>query len=421
MIFLRRLHALLILFSFLFSCAARSQTGDAKPNRTVAKFVVRAARMLDAAQGKIIDNPVVLIENDRIAAVADAAEIPKDATLIDLGDATLLPGLIDAHTHITYHFDEQGRFGESSDANPQVTLKYAEENARLTLEAGFTTIRNLGDATGVDVFLRDRISSGETSGPRMIVSGLPLTVETLRYAGKKGDRIEQIRAFVRDRIAERVDVVKIFEGVDNFGNPIFSVKEMRAGVEEARRANLKVAVHAHEAAAVRAAVEAGCDSVEHGTFLNDEAIRLMAKNRIALVPTLYLPTHYVEHKKQFVFGAPAWNLFETMRSRNLENMKKARKGGVLIVDGSDAVAGLHGRNAREIAWLVKAGMSPAEAIRAATVDAAELLGLKQQVGEIKAGLTADLIAVPGNPLNDISSLERVSFVMKSGKIIKSKL
>jgi imidazolonepropionase-like amidohydrolase len=165
-------------------------------------------------------------------------------------------------------------------------------------------------------------------------------------------------------------------------------------------------------------VAGGCASIEHGTFLDDRAIRLMVEHHTALVPTLYLPTHYLEHKSQFAFGNSAWDFFEKLRARNLENLLRARKAGVLIVNGSDAVAGLHGQNARELIWLVKAGMSPIEAIRAATIDAAKLLGLENQLGEISAGKLADLVAVTGDPLGDITSLVRVRFVMKSGQVIK---
>lgn len=421
MIFLRRFVAHAILFAFLFSCSVSSQTQNAPPIQTAERTAIRAARMLDVASGKLIDNAVVIIEGEKIVAAGSDLTVPKDAQVIDLGDATLLPGLIDAHTHITYHFDKNGRFGETSDASSEVTLKYAEENARLTLEAGFTTIRNLGDSTGVDVFLRDAVNQGRSKGPRMLVSGYPLTPDYLQNVTKKDERIERIRQYVKNKITEKVDVIKIFEAVYDSGRPFFSAAEIGVAVEEAHRANLKVAVHAHEAASVIAAVTGGCDSVEHGTFLSDEAIRLLAKKRTALVPTLYLPTHYLEHKKQFAFDASTWTFFETLKAQNLENARQARNRGVWIVNGSDAVAGLHGSNAREIVWLTKSGMTPAEAIRAATLDAAELVGLKGQIGEIKPGTFADLVAVPGNPLSDVSSLERVAFVMKSGKVVKSKL
>src|SRR5205085_47724 len=256
-------------------------------------------------------------------------------------------------------------------------------------------------------------------GPRMIVSGEPLMADDLSSASTSADRIARIREFVRARIAEGVGVIKIFEGVDERGTPLFSREEIRAAVEEAGRAGLKVAVHAHEAAAIKAAVEGGCASIEHGTYLDDEAIRLMVQHHTALVPTLYLPTHYLEHKSQFAFGNSTWDFFEKLRSHNLDNLQRAKKAGVWIVNGSDAVAGLHGQNARELEWLVKAGLTPLEAIRAATIDAAKLLGLEDQIGEIKEGKFADLIAVPGDPLHDVTSLQHVRFVMKGGRIVKS--
>jgi imidazolonepropionase-like amidohydrolase len=377
--------------------------------------------MLDVSSGTIVANPVLLVEGERILSVGSEAAVPPDARVIDLGDVTILPGLIDAHTHITYHFDENGMFGVSRDPGPEANLRYAEENARLTLDAGFTTIRNLGDSQGVDIRLRDRIKSGEAEGPRMLVSGPPLTADIFASRGKRPDRLEIIRQFVKARIAQGVDVIKIFEGVDAAGQPILSSAEIRAAVEVAKQAGLKVAVHANEAAAVIAAVEGGCDSVEHGTFLNYEAIESLVKNRVALVPTLYLPTYYLEHKKQFTFGDSTWAFFESLKARNQWNLRAARQAGVRVVNGSDAVAGMHGRNAREMIWLKSAGMRSAAVIRAATIDAADLLGLSGQVGDIKAGFFADIIAVPGDPLKDIGTLERVTFVMKSGRVIKSNL
>jgi imidazolonepropionase-like amidohydrolase len=376
--------------------------------------------MLDVGQGKLISDPVIIVEGERIISVASGVSIPGSVKVIDLGDSTLLPGLIDAHTHITYHFDENNMFGRSGDPSPEVTLKYAEENARRTLEAGFTTIRNLGAGQRVDIVLRDEIKSGQAEGPRMLVSGLPLTPDILRNA-RKTDRLEIIRQFVRARIKEGVDVIKIFEGVDGQSQPLLSSDEIRAAVDVAKQAGLKVAVHAHEAATMIAAIKGGCDSIEHGTFANEEAFRLMVKNHVALVPTLYLPTHYLSHKKQFAFDASTWTFFEMLKGENLDNTRRAKRAGVWIVGGSDAVAGLHGENARELEWLNKAGLSPAEAIHAATLDGAELLGLKGQVGDIKEGYFADIIAVPGDPLKDIGVLERVAFVMKSGRVIKSNL
>ena len=376
--------------------------------------------MVDVDRGQLISNPLVLVEGERIISVTSGGDVPAGAKLIDLGDSTILPGLIDAHTHITYHFDENGMFGRSGDLSPDVTLKYSEENARRTVEAGFTTIRNLGAGQGVDIRLRDEIKNGQAEGPRIVVSGRPLTPDILRGANK-AERLEIIRQFVNARIKEGVNVIKLFEGVDGLNQPLLSPEEVRSAVDLAKQAGLKVAVHAHEAPAIIAAIKGGCDSIEHGTFASDEAIRLLVKNHVALVPTLYLPTHYLEHRKQFAFDSSTWTFFEMLKGENLDNTRRAKRAGAWIVDGSDAVAGLHGQNALELIWLNKAGLTPAEAIHAATIDGAELLGLKGQIGEIKEGYFADIIAVPGDPLKDLSVLERVAFVMKSGRVIKSNL
>lgn len=408
--------ALLITVS-LPSCARTQNSPVRMPD---ARVVLRAARMFDARSGRVVADAVVVVEGDRVTAAGPGTVIPPGARVIELGDVTLLPGLIDAHTHITYHFDRTGRFGLAWDSGPEETLGYAKENARATLLAGVTTVRDLGGDSRVVTRLRDLVNRGEAEGPRLFVSGTPLTADVLRGAGEdRGERLNRVRQFVRARIAEGVDVIKIFEGVDETGGPLFTQQEVSAAVEEAARAGLRVAVHAHEAAAVKAAVRGGCASVEHGSFLDAEAVRELAKRHTALVPTLYLPTHYLEHKERFVAFDPfTWSFFERLRAGNLANAARAKKGGVWIVAGSDAVAGLHGHNPREIVWLVKAGLTPVEALRAATVDAASLLGLEGKVGEIKPGAFADLIAVAGDPTKDINAVERVVFVMKGGLVVK---
>ncbi|HEY9232156.1 MAG TPA: amidohydrolase family protein [Blastocatellia bacterium] len=414
--FLRHSVALLLLLISV-TCAPAQR---AERRTASAVIVLRAARLLDVKSGRLIGNAVVVIEGERIKAVGEKLAVPPGAQVIDLGDATLLPGLIDAHTHITYHFDAAGHFPPQDESGPDVTMRAAADSARRTLEAGFTTIRNLGDSQGVDLRLRDAINKGEARGPRLLVSGEPLTPNDFFGDGDRAARLERMRGLVRQRVASGADVIKIFEGVDERGAPLISREEIAAAVEEAARAGLKVAVHAHEAAAVKAAVEGGCASIEHGSFLDDEAIRLLVKHHTALVPTLYLPTHYLEHKSQFAFGDSTWAFFEKLRSHNLENLRRARQAGVWVVAGSDAVAGLHGQNAREILWLAKAGLTPAEAIRAATLDGARLLGIDAQTGEIAQGKLADLVAVAGDPLRDLTRLERMIFVMKAGQIITPK-
>ncbi len=407
-----------LLLSLFFTSCITQPAHTAGRHAALNRTAIRAARLVDVSHGRIINHAVILIEGGKITAVGPNIAILPETRVIDLGNATLLPGLIDAHTHITYHFDTTGHFGLTNDPSAAVTAEYAAENARVTVEAGFTTIRNLGAGGKVDLNLRDAINRGEIRGPRLVVSGEPLLPYLLAPSAGSAARLSFIREFVRARVREGADVIKIFEGVDEQGSPLFSENEIRAAVEEAAQAGRRVAVHAHEAAAVKAAVSGGCASIEHGSFLDAEAIRLLLAHHTALVPTLYLPTHYIGHRSQFAFGDPAWDFFEKLRSHNLDNTYRAKKAGVWIVSGSDAVAGLHGHNARELEWLVKAGLTPAEAIRAATIDAARLLGLEEQVGEIKPGRLADIIAVAGDPLRDITTLEHVEFVMKDGQVLK---
>lgn len=407
------------LFIFFIACIPHAQTTESRKNPT--RIVLRAARMIDVTRNQIVNHAVVIIEGDKISAAGENLPAPQQVEVIDLGDATLLPGLIDAHTHITYHFDPSGHFGLTNDPNADVTLRYAAENAAATLNAGFTTIRNLGAGDGVDLRLRDAVNRGEKRGPRMLVSGMPLLPNMLPSEEERGARLSFVREFVRARVKEGADVIKVFEGVDETGAPLLSEFEIRAVVEEAAKLGRRVAVHAHEAAAIKAAVRGGCASIEHGTFLDAEAIRLMVQHRTFLVPTLYLPTHYLSHKEQFAFDDSTWDFFERLRSRNLENARQARQAGVTIVSGSDAVAGVHGQNFYELEWLVKAGLTPLEAIHAATADAARLLGIENQTGEIRVGLQADIIALKGDPSRDITALERVSFVLKSGQVIKNDL
>lgn len=408
---------LILLALALAALGADSRAAQSTAHRTV----VRAARLLDVASGTVARDAAVLIEGGTIVAVGEEAARAAGVDAIELGDVTLLPGLIDAHTHITYHFDAHGRFGDAVSETPEQTWHDAVDNARLTLAAGFTTIRNLGAADRVDIRLRDAIANGAVSGPRMIVSGEPLLPEDFIRIRAADARHEAIRRFVRARVAEHVDVIKVFTGVysDDTGRPLLDEADIHAAVDEAARAGLKVAVHAHEAVAIKAAVRAGCASIEHGSFLDAAALRLLVERHTTLVPTLYLPTYYLANRGRFAFDAETWDFFGDLRAANLANARRAWRAGVRIVAGSDAVAGLHGANARELEWMVKAGMTPAAALRAATVDAADLLGLAGKVGMIAPGQAADLVAVPGDPLQDITVLQRVAFVMKGGEVIRN--
>ena len=393
-------------------------TTVAQTNASPKQVAIKCGRLIDGKLPNAISDAVILISGDRIDAVGSGIKIPAAAEVIDLSRATVLPGLIDTHTHLTYHYDTE------QNEKPVVTGIYATDNARKTLEAGFTTVRNLGAADGIDFDLRNSINRNACPGPRIEASGAPLTRS--RPPESNADlttRIDGIREFVRKQIAGGADVIKIFvtPGAGGGDLLLFTEDEIKAVVEEASRAHLKVAAHAHATEGIKAAVRAGVASIEHGSKLDDEAIKLMVGHHTALVPTLYLPNHYLGHRDKFNFNEARWQALDQLRNMTAANFRKALNAGVWIVMGSDAVAGLHGENAKEIEWMVKAGMTPAQAIRAATADAAQLLGWQDRVGTVETGKLADLIAVAGDPLKDITVLERVIFVMKNGAVFRNGL
>jgi imidazolonepropionase-like amidohydrolase len=395
---------------------------------------VKAAAMLDVVAGRIVDNPVVLIEGERITAVGPGLPIPRDAEVFDLGDVTILPGLIDCHTHVTttYKFLLEG--GPMQDA---VT---SAARARITLDAGFTTVRDLWAKDFTDVALRDAIDRGDVEGPRMLVATLAIgstgghneDVEglspTITVGGEKGiaDGVDGVRKLARYEIKYGADVLKIMasegggEGKNVPNETQFTLEEMRAIVEEGHRYGKKVAAHAHGTDAIKTAVRAGVDSVEHGTLLDDEAVRMLKEKGVYLVPTGAIWTLEEDFEKE---DAPAWrNEREAVFQKgSVEGFRKAVAAGVRIAMGSDASALPHGENAKEIVWMATHGMTPLEAIRAATVNAAELLGWSDRVGSITPGKYADIIAVRGNPLQDVTTLERVAWVMKGGVVSRDAL
>jgi imidazolonepropionase-like amidohydrolase len=405
-------------------------------------IVLKAARLFDGRGDKAIDGgAMILVENGLVAKVGKSFAAPPDAETIDLGDATILPGFIDAHTHVTHEmspnfykdrFDEELRF-------PAEQAHFAAAWAKKTLDAGFTTVRDLGSNEGLDIGLRNAIAKDVTVGPRMLVA-----VHALGATGGHVDRAPFIRdygsdkpahdgvcdgaeacaAAVRKQIKYGADVIKISASggvlslADAVDTPQLTLEEMRAIVAEAHRLGRKVAAHCHGDTAAKVAIEAGVDSIEHGSFLKPDTLALMKRKGTVLIPTL-MASHWTgddERSKTYppAIGAKA----RAARAAHVATFKEAVKAGVVIGFGTDSGVSPHGQNAHEFVLLNTYGMPAGAALRAATSVDAELLGIATQTGTLEAGKLADVVAVPGDPLTDIKQTEKVSFVMRAGTIYK---
>src|SRR5580700_1375556 len=432
---MRRSGWLCFLSSILIGvCAAQTPKVSAP-----AEIAVHAGKVLDVRTGNYLTDQIIWIEGDRIKAIGKAAEIsselPAGAKVIDLSNATVLPGLIDCHTHLTYTPYMSGPAGLHV-SYPREALIGAR-NARVTLEAGFTTVRNVGAGGYSDIALRDAINAGDVPGPRMLVSGPALSItgghgdnnllpfEYHAASDGAADGVDGVRHMVRQNIKYGADLIKVMAsgGVLSHGdNPQasqYTEEEMKAIVEEAHRLGRKVAAHAHGAQAIRWASDAGVDSIEHGSYIDDAAIAAMKKNGTYLVPTLYLGDWFLENAERI--GTPPELIAkgrEVMPAAR-KNVARAFAAGVKVGFGTDAAVYPHGLNAHEFAVMVKLGLTPLQAIQAATINDADLLGWSDKVGTIESGKWADIVAVDGDPLADVTTLERVKFVMKGGEVVKN--
>ena len=381
-------------------------------------LVVRAAHVLDGAGGRLGARDVV-VRGGRIAEVTAAGQGRGDV-VYDLGGSTLMPGLIDTHVHIAWHFDRatgktHSRAVEESEADAAL---YAEENAYATLMGGVTTVQSLG--APVDVPLRDAIAGGGVPGPRVLTSIVPVTART----GSPAD----IRAFV-DRVADRgADVIKIFASasIRDGGVPTLSQEQLDAACGEARARGLRAVVHAYDPESVRRVVAAGCTGVEHGALLDRPTLELMARRGVYFDPNIDLVMrNYFENEARFLgVGNYTREGFAQMRAAQPKALAVFREAltvpGLKIVFGTDAVAGSHGRNYQELVYRIRTGgQDPMAAIVSATSLAAEALGLSDETGRIAPGLAADLIALDGDPLTDPEALGRVVFVMKGGRVYRN--
>jgi imidazolonepropionase-like amidohydrolase len=400
------------------------------------RTVIHAGKLLDVRSGNTLSDQAIVIEGGKILSVGpmSAAKLSGNEQRIELGSATLLPGLIDAHTHLT--FNPQFGYDSLAISVPREALIGAK-NARVTLEAGFTTVRNVGADGYADVALRDAINAGDVPGPRMLVSGPALSItgghcdnDLLPYeyhatADGVADGVEAVRHKVREVIKYGADLIKVCAtgGVLSKGDDPnasqYTLEEMKAIVADAHRLGRKVAAHAHGAQGVIWASEAGVDSVEHGHLMNDEAIATLKKNGTYLVPTLYLMDWHREHAAQANLPDFVKAKMELVSQVGKQNVKKAMQAGVKIGMGTDAAVYPHGLNAHELAVYVSLGMSPLQAIQSATINDADLLGWSDKVGAIEPGKWADIMAVDGDPLHDVTTLQHVKFVMKGGEVVKN--
>jgi len=410
----------------------------ATPNVTY----VKAGRLFDGLSESYKHNVTLKIENDRIAAVGVAA--PPGATVIDLSNATVLPGLIDAHVHLesrSDHFEDIWTFKTS----PLSAAMTSVVHARRTLEAGFTTVRDVGSGPFLAADLRDLINEGYVAGPRIVASGPCISISgghcdlnlyppnirdelyPLEHDFHVADGADQLRHVIRAQVKHGVDLIKVaasggvFSRGDTPGAPQFTYEELRVAVEEAHRLGRRIAAHAHGTQSIKDAARAGVDSVEHGTLIDDEGIRLMRERGTFLVGDIYNDDYILAHAEDLHIPKEYVDKERAIGQAQRDNWAKAVKAGVRVAFGTDAGIFPHGDNAKQFAWMVRLGLSPARAILSATAWAAELLDRQKDVGTVQAGRYADLIAVPGDPLQDVRVLERVPFVMKGGAVVKDEL
>ena len=425
----------LAIFSILSLLTFLGATAIAQsPAQAAKRVIVHAGKYLDVKSGKTLTNQTIVIEGDKIVSVGgDAKPMPADI-IVDLSGATILPGLIDVHTHLTAN--PQFGYEVLGISVPREALIGAK-NARITLEAGFTTVRNVGATAYSDVALRDAISDGDVPGPRILASGPPLGITgghcdnnllPFEYHAQEvgvADGVEGVQRKVREVIKYGADVIKFCAtgGVLSKGDDPqasqYTLEEMKALVADAHRLGRRVAAHAHGAQGILWASQAGVDSVEHGSYINEAAIAEMKKNGTYLVPTRYLGDWLAENMQKI--GMPEMYAKKEREIMPIidNNLKRAFASGVKVAFGTDAAVYPHGLNAREFAVYVRLGMTPLQAIQTATVNAADLLGWSDKVGTLDAGKWADLIAVDGDPLQDITTLQHVKFVMKGGAVIKN--
>jgi imidazolonepropionase-like amidohydrolase len=402
-------------------------------------IVIRAARIFDGRSDTLLRNSCVVVEGNRIAGLGNSARVPSGSEVIDLGDATLSPGFIDAHTHLSWDITNYTKsFVERLRLQIPEHAYRAAANATKTLQAGFTTVRDVGSNDFIDVSLRNAIAQGFVVGPRMMVSvraisatgghadptgGLRFgaSTSTPDYTQGVSDGPEGMRKAVRFNVKYGADVIKfcasggVLSLADEVDTPQLTLAEMSALVDEAHRLRKRVAVHCHGNQAAKEAIEAGVDSIEHGCFLQEDALEMMKSHGTFLVPTLFTAEYVNRADAQL---PPEVEVkAQAARAASSNSFRNALRIGVKVGYGTDAAVFPHGMNAKDFAMMVRYGMNPIEALKSATSTNAELLGLANQLGSIEEGKLADIVAMQSDVLADITATERVSFVMKGGVVV----